>query len=57
MAQVPHLGTLPIDPRLGILAGTTASALDELPDSSTSQVLRGIVQHLDALTMTVPTPA
>lgn len=56
LAQVPHLGTLPIDPRLGVLAGTTASVLNELPDSSTAHTLRGIVQHLEALTA-APTPA
>ncbi|SPP76830.1 cytosolic Fe-S cluster assembly factor NUBP2 homolog [Drosophila guanche] len=49
-AQIPHLGTLPIDPRVGVLAGSTASVLDELPDSTTAQVLRGLVQHLDAVT-------
>ncbi|EDW34684.1 GL12799 [Drosophila persimilis] len=50
LVQIPHLGTLPIDPRVGVLAGSTASVLDELPDSPTAQVLRGIVQHLVALT-------
>lgn len=56
LAQVPHLGTLPIDPRVGVLSGSTASVLNELPDSSTAQTMRNIVQHLDALTA-VPTPA
>ncbi|KAH8379821.1 hypothetical protein KR009_007430 [Drosophila setifemur] len=48
-AQIPHLGTLPIDPRVGVLAGTTASVLDELPESSTAEVMRGLVEHLKTM--------
>ncbi|XP_030377572.1 cytosolic Fe-S cluster assembly factor NUBP2 homolog [Scaptodrosophila lebanonensis] len=49
-AQVPHLGTLPIDPRMGVLVGSTSSVLSHLPDSSTAQVMRHIVQQLAAAT-------
>lgn len=46
LANVPFLGTLPIDPRVGDLAGTGKSCLTELPDSTTSQVFQGIVDLL-----------
>ncbi|EDW44244.1 cytosolic Fe-S cluster assembly factor NUBP2 homolog [Drosophila sechellia] len=48
-AQVPHLGTLPIDPRVGVLAGTTTSVLDELPDSTTAEVLTHLVEKLKTM--------
>lgn len=43
---VPLLGTLPIDPRVGSLAGTGKSCLTELPDCTTSQVLKSVVTIL-----------
>uniref|UniRef100_A0A1B0DE57 Cytosolic Fe-S cluster assembly factor NUBP2 homolog n=1 Tax=Phlebotomus papatasi TaxID=29031 RepID=A0A1B0DE57_PHLPP len=46
MAKVPFLGTLPIDPRVGDLAGTGKSCLKELPDSPTSTTFREIVSIL-----------
>ncbi|XP_055856232.1 cytosolic Fe-S cluster assembly factor NUBP2 homolog [Episyrphus balteatus] len=45
-ANVPHLGTLPIDPRLGVLSGTTLSVLTELPDSTTAVTFKSIVASL-----------
>ncbi|KAH8293970.1 hypothetical protein KR054_007061 [Drosophila jambulina] len=48
-AEVPHLGTLPIDPRVGVLAGTTASVLDELPDSPIAKVMREVVERLKTI--------
>ncbi|XP_059613047.1 cytosolic Fe-S cluster assembly factor NUBP2 homolog [Phlebotomus argentipes] len=46
MVSVPFLGTLPIDPKVGELAGTGKSCLRELPESSTSATLRQIVSIL-----------
>uniref|UniRef100_A0AAG5DIP3 Cytosolic Fe-S cluster assembly factor NUBP2 homolog n=1 Tax=Anopheles atroparvus TaxID=41427 RepID=A0AAG5DIP3_ANOAO len=46
LASVPHLGTLPIDPRVGELAGTGKSCVRELPDCTTTEVLRKIVGTL-----------
>jgi Mrp family chromosome partitioning ATPase len=46
LAKVPHLGTLPIDPRVGSLAGTGLACVTELPTSTTSVVLREIVEHI-----------
>uniref|UniRef100_A0A6B2EDQ6 Cytosolic Fe-S cluster assembly factor NUBP2 homolog n=1 Tax=Phlebotomus kandelakii TaxID=1109342 RepID=A0A6B2EDQ6_9DIPT len=46
MTKLPFLGTLPIDPKVGELAGTGKSCLRELPESSTSATLRGIVSIL-----------
>uniref|UniRef100_A0A1L8DWU6 Cytosolic Fe-S cluster assembly factor NUBP2 homolog n=1 Tax=Nyssomyia neivai TaxID=330878 RepID=A0A1L8DWU6_9DIPT len=46
MAKVPFLGTLPIDPKVGELAGTGKSCLRELPDSTTSQTFKEIVAIL-----------
>lgn len=43
LAEVPFLGTLPIDPRVGDLAGTGKSCLKELPDSPTAKVFQSIV--------------
>ncbi|XP_055906145.1 cytosolic Fe-S cluster assembly factor NUBP2 homolog [Eupeodes corollae] len=45
-ANVPHLGTLPIDPRVGVLSGTTLSVLTELPDSTTALTFKSIVASL-----------
>ncbi|XP_040169723.1 cytosolic Fe-S cluster assembly factor NUBP2 homolog [Anopheles arabiensis] len=46
LAKVPHLGTLPIDPRVGELAGTGKACVKELPDCTTSEVLRELVRTL-----------
>jgi len=46
MAKVDLLGTLPIDPRIGILKGTACSALTELPDSSTAKALKEICEKI-----------
>lgn len=46
MAGVPFLGTLPIDPKVGDLAGTGKSCLTELPDSTTAKVFQDIVNTL-----------
>ncbi|XP_055676734.1 cytosolic Fe-S cluster assembly factor NUBP2 homolog [Lutzomyia longipalpis] len=46
LAKVPFLGTLPIDPKVGELAGTGKSCLRELPDSSTSHTFKEIVSIL-----------
>lgn len=45
-AKVPHLGTLPIDPRISAKAGT--SFVSEYPDSTTATVLKNIVRVLSA---------
>ncbi|XP_037719758.1 cytosolic Fe-S cluster assembly factor NUBP2 homolog [Drosophila subpulchrella] len=50
--EVPHLGTLPIDPRVGVLAGSTVSVLDELPDSTTAAVFTNLVEKLKSLSVT-----
>ncbi|XP_053681149.1 cytosolic Fe-S cluster assembly factor NUBP2 homolog [Anopheles nili] len=46
LAQVPHLGTLPIDPRVGELAGTGKSCVRELPNCTTTEVLQKIVRTI-----------
>jgi len=46
ISKIPFLGTLPIDPRVGKLAGTGKSALSELPDSTTAKVFVEIVNKL-----------
>lgn len=45
VAQVPHLGTLPIDPRIS-LNGGGKSFMAEYPEATTSTVLRQIVAQL-----------
>uniref|UniRef100_A0A0A1XFC9 Cytosolic Fe-S cluster assembly factor NUBP2 homolog n=1 Tax=Zeugodacus cucurbitae TaxID=28588 RepID=A0A0A1XFC9_ZEUCU len=45
-AGVPHLGTLPIDPRLNVLVGTTRSVLTELPESNTATIFKSIVEQI-----------
>jgi Mrp family chromosome partitioning ATPase len=49
LTQVPLLGVLPIDPRVGALGGTGKACVKELPDCTTSSVLRGIVERLTAI--------
>lgn len=46
LAGVPFLGTIPIDPRVGDLAGTGKSCLKELPESPTAKVFQSIVDLL-----------
>lgn len=48
-AQVPHLGTLPIDPRVGLLSGSCTSVLSALPTSTTSEVFQSLVKELSTL--------
>lgn len=47
LVKVPLLGTLPIDPRVGSLGGTGKACVTELPDCTTSVVLKQIVDHLE----------
>lgn len=46
LAQVPFLGTLPIDPRIGELAGSSKSCVTELPQCTTTKVLLDLVTRL-----------
>ena len=46
LVDVPLLGTLPIDPRVGALGGTGKSCIIELPDCTTSVVLKEMVNVL-----------
>uniref|UniRef100_U5ETQ3 Cytosolic Fe-S cluster assembly factor NUBP2 homolog n=1 Tax=Corethrella appendiculata TaxID=1370023 RepID=U5ETQ3_9DIPT len=46
IAKVPLLGVLPIDPRVGNLAGTGLACIKELPDCTTSKVLTNIVKTI-----------
>jgi Mrp family chromosome partitioning ATPase len=44
--KVPLLGSLPIDPRVGVLAGSGKAIVTEMKDSTTAIVLREIVEKL-----------
>ncbi|CAK1596489.1 unnamed protein product [Parnassius mnemosyne] len=46
VAKVPFLGSLPLDPRVGKLAGQGVAAVKELPDSNTSKVFNHLVTVL-----------
>jgi Mrp family chromosome partitioning ATPase len=46
LTKVPLLGVLPIDPRVGALGGSGKSCIVELPDCTTSVVLKSIVEKL-----------
>jgi len=46
LTGVPYLGSFPIDPRIGVLAGTTKSIIEELPDCNTAETLKRITQQL-----------
>lgn len=48
LANVPFLGKLPIDPRVGDLGGTGKACVTELPDCTTAKVLQEIVKKLSA---------
>ncbi|CAG4975641.1 unnamed protein product [Colias eurytheme] len=49
LAKIPFLGTLPIDPRVGQLAGKGLAAVTELPESTTSKVFSTLVDQLGGL--------
>ncbi|XP_072931684.1 cytosolic Fe-S cluster assembly factor Nubp2 homolog [Epargyreus clarus] len=42
VSKIPFLGSIPIDPRVGKLAGEGKAAVQELPDSNTSKVFTEI---------------
>lgn len=44
LAEVPHLGTLPIDPRISEKLGT--SIITEIPDSTSASIYKQIVEML-----------
>lgn len=46
LVGVKLLGTIPIDPRVGLLAGTGKACVTELPDCSTSTVLKQVATSL-----------
>lgn len=46
IAKIPFLGSLPIDPRVGKLAGQGVAAVKEIPNSNTSKVFSELVKHL-----------
>ncbi|KAI9588745.1 cytosolic Fe-S cluster assembly factor NUBP2 homolog isoform X2 [Glossina fuscipes] len=46
LAGVPHLGTVPIDPRMGVLTGTTSSVLKEIPESNTATTFKNLIQKI-----------
>ncbi|CAH2037083.1 unnamed protein product, partial [Iphiclides podalirius] len=50
IAKIPFLGTLPIDPRVGKLAGIGIAAVKELPDSDTSKVFNHLATLLSTTT-------
>ncbi|KAM3959191.1 NUBP iron-sulfur cluster assembly factor 2, partial [Aphomia sociella] len=45
-AKIPFLGSVPIDPRIGKLAGRGVAAVKELPDCNTSKVFNELVTQL-----------
>ncbi|KAJ0177427.1 hypothetical protein K1T71_007436 [Dendrolimus kikuchii] len=45
-AKIPYLGSIPIDPRMGKLAGQGLAAVKELPGSNTSRVFTELVLQL-----------
>lgn len=46
IAKIPFMGSVPIDPRVGKLAGKGLAAIKELPDSTTSKVFSELVNQL-----------
>ena len=46
LIKSPLLGTLPIDPRVGVLAGTGKAVINEIPDCTTSTVFKEIVEKI-----------
>ncbi|KAJ2939755.1 hypothetical protein O0L34_g17947 [Tuta absoluta] len=47
-AKVPYLGSVPIDPRVGQLAGQGVAAVKQLPESKTSKVFMELVTKVAA---------
>lgn len=50
LTKIQFLGSLPIDPRVGKLAGKGIAAVKELPDSATSNVFNNLASQLSELT-------
>lgn len=46
ISKIPFMGSLPIDPRVGKLAGQGVAAVKELPDSTTSKIFNELVNQL-----------
>ncbi|XP_075973901.1 NUBP iron-sulfur cluster assembly factor 2 [Anticarsia gemmatalis] len=46
ISKIPFMGSVPIDPRVGKLAGQGVAAVKELPDSTTSRVFTEVVNQL-----------
>ncbi|CAH0579487.1 unnamed protein product [Chrysodeixis includens] len=46
ISKIPFMGSVPIDPRVGKLAGQGLAAVKELPDSTTSKVFTNVVNQL-----------
>lgn len=46
ISKIAFLGSVPIDPRVGRLAGKGVAAVKEMPDSTTSKVFTELVRHL-----------
>ncbi|XP_053607738.1 cytosolic Fe-S cluster assembly factor Nubp2 homolog [Plodia interpunctella] len=46
ITKIQFLGSIPIDPRVGKLAGQGLAAVKELPESETSKVFNGMVEML-----------
>lgn len=47
ISKLPFLGSIPIDPRVGALAGKGVAAVKELPDSNTSKVFSDLVVRIN----------
>lgn len=45
-AEVPLLGTLPLDPRIALLSRNFVSVVREMPESPSSAVFRNIIENL-----------
>lgn len=46
ISKIPYLGCVPIDPRVGKLAGQGLAAVTELPESTTGKVFTELVNKL-----------
>jgi nitrogenase subunit NifH len=46
LVKAQLLGTIPIDPRVGLLAGTGKSVIKEIPNCTTATVFREIVEQI-----------
>ncbi|XP_026498972.1 cytosolic Fe-S cluster assembly factor Nubp2 homolog [Vanessa tameamea] len=46
ISKIKFLGSIPIDPRIGALAGKGVAAVKELPDCTTSKVFNDLINHL-----------